>query len=256
MITLFPYTEGLTHENEKIICYWRAFAALSLASCDGANIVKSLVPNEDDSSAVKSEGNASQAASSKAGDDDPGYDDEIFNKSESQNKLIEYGQNTDFELTTKGSSSDSEEATTFTLGMKGNLWWEYDISADGEIDGMAYQLHDDGTCALLDYDSEQEAWVELVHNVGETQFEEMFKSASDYLYPANGYFANEGFEYVGEGSYVGRTVMKFEYHARVSVVSLDHEYYVDKDLGIDLYNYAANSNSEETEWAKIETTSF
>ena len=84
----------------------------------------------------------------------------------------------------------------------------------------------------------------------------MFESVTNYLYVANNYFANEGFASNGTGKYTGRDVLKYKYHRSVATVSVNHEYYIDKDLGINLYQYASTTNLEGTTWAKIETTSF
>ena len=51
-------------------------------------------------------------------------------------------------------------------------------------------------------------------------------------------------------------VLKFKYHFAVGTVSLDHDYYVDKDLGITLYNRASTTSDGDVSWARLETTSF
>ena len=160
-----------------------------------------------------------------------------------------FGKDTGFEITTKATDSDGTDYT-FVLGMKGNIWWQIDESG-----GTGYQLNSD-KCAMLTYDDENQTWSTLIANVGETQFKAMFESVTSYLYKSNAYFANEGFTGNGEGTYAGRNVLKFKYHRAVGTVSVDHEYFVDKDLGISIYQYAETKNDSDVSWAKLETTSF
>ena len=168
---------------------------------------------------------------------------------ESIEKLMAFGKDTGFEITTKATDSDGTDYT-YVLGMKGNIWWLIDESG-----GSGYQLNGD-KCAMLTYDVENQTWSTLIANVGETQFKAMFESLTSYLYKSNAYFANEGFTSNGEGTYARRDVLKFKYHRAVGTVSVDHEYYVDKDLGISIYQYAETRNGSEVSWAKLETTSF
>ena len=213
---------------------------LSLSACDLSGIIRNA--NNDNGDTNENTG----------GDTDDGgsnnYDDSIFDKSESLEKLIAYGKNTGFEITTKATAADGTN-NQITLAMKGNLWWH--IDSDGS--GSGYRL-EDGKCAMLSYD--EGTWSVFISNVGETQFEAMFESVSNYLYKANSYFANEGFTFDSNGKYAGRDVLKFKYERRVASVSVKHDYYVDKDLGISLYQYAETTNESEKDWAKLETTSF
>lgn len=215
--------------------------AFSLTACDLSGLINASGNDNDDESADVG-GNSNSNAGGKS------YDDSIFDESESLEKLIAYGKNTGFEITTKATAADGTNSE-ITLAMKGNLWWHI----DSEGSGSGYRL-EDGKCAMLSYD--EGTWSVFIPNVGETQFEAMFEAMSNYLYKANGYFANEGFTFDSNGKYVGRDVLKFKYERTVASVSVKHDYYVDKDLGISLYQYAETTNESEKDWAKLETTSF
>ena len=217
------------------------FATFSLTACDLSGLINDSGNDNDDESA-----DVGGDSNSKAGGNS--YDDSIFDESESLEKLIAYGKNTGFEITTKATAADGTNYD-ITLAMKGNIWWHI----DGEGSGTGYRL-EDGKCAMLSY--EEGTWSVFIANVGETQFEAMFASMSNYLYKANGYFANEGFTFDSNGKYAGRDVLKFKYERTVASVSVKHNYYVDKDLGISLYQYAETTNESEKDWAKLETTSF
>ena len=213
---------------------------LSLSACDLSGIIRNA-NNDNDDTNENTGGDTDDSGSNN-------YDDSIFDKSESLEKLIAYGKNTGFEITTKATAADGTN-NQITLAMKGNLWWH--IDSDGS--GSGYLL-EDGKCAMLSYD--EGTWSVFISNVGETQFEAMFESVSNYLYKANSYFANEGFTFDSNGKYAGRDVLKFKYERTVASVSVKHDYYVDKDLGISLYQYAETTSDGEKDWAKLETTSF
>lgn len=213
---------------------------LSLSACDLSGIIRNA--NNDNGDTNENTGGDTDDSGSN------NYDDSIFDKSESLEKLIAYGKNTGFEITTKATAADGTN-NQITLAMKGNLWWH--IDSDGS--GSGYRL-EDGKCAMLSYD--EGTWSVFISNVGETQFEAMFESVSNYLYKANSYFANEGFTFDSNGKYAGRYVLKFKYERTVASVSVKHDYYVDKDLGISLYQYAETTSDGEKDWAKLETTSF
>lgn len=217
------------------------FTTFSLTACDLSGLINDSGNDNDDESADV-DGNSNGNAG------DSSYDDSIFDQSESLKKLIAYGKNTGFEITTKATAADGTD-NEITLAMKGNIWWQI----DSEGSGSGYRL-EDGKCAMLSYD--EGSWSVFLPNVGETQFEAMFESMSNYLYKANGYFANEGFTFDSNGKYAGRDVLKFKYERTVASVSVKHDYYVDKDLGISLYQYAETTNESEKDWAKLETTSF
>lgn len=217
------------------------FATFSLTACDLSGLINDSGNDNDDESADVGGNSNSKAGGSS-------YDDSIFDESESLEKLIAYGKNTGFEITTKATAADGTNYD-ITLAMKGNLWWHI----DSEGSGTGYRL-ENGKCAMLSY--EEGSWSVFLPNVGETQFEAMFESMSNYLYKANGYFANEGFTFDSNGKYAGRDVLKFKYERTVASVSVKHDYYVDKDLGISLYQYAETTNESEKDWAKLETTSF
>ena len=215
---------------------------LSLTACDISGLLSQLggdSEEEDDSSEVIN--------NSDGGEED----DDIFDKTESLEKLMAYGKDTGFEIVTVGSESDGTADTTATLGMKGNVWW----LMDDQGYGTAYRL-ENGVCSSLTYDGSTQSWSVLIANVGETQYTEMFASVTDYLYKANNYFANQGFTSDGSGSYAGRSVLKYKYQFSIGTVSIEHDYYVDEELGISLYQYAATTSDGETSWAKLETTSF
>ena len=222
---------------------------LSLSACDLSSIAEKFGGGDGEESSENSGGNSGgngAGSSQQSGGDN----DDIFDKTESIDKLMAFGKDTGFEIVTVGSESDGTANSSFTLGMKGNVWW---IMAEDY--GSAYRL-ENGVCSMLTYDGTTQTWSVLIANVGETQFKEMFASETDYLYKANTYFANEGFASNGSGKYAGRDVLKYKYHRAVGTVSVDHEYYVDKDLGISLYQYGATTSDGDTSWAKLETTSF
>ena len=220
---------------------------LSLTACDLSGLAEKLGGNSDDEETSQ---NSDDNSNGNGVSNNQGDDDSIFDKTESIDKLMAYGKDTGFEIVTVGSESDGTAISSFTFGMKGNVWWIMD-----EGYGSAYRL-ENGVCSMLTYDGTTQTWSVLIANVGETQFKEMFASETDYLYKANTYFANEGFASNGSGKYAGRDVLKYKYHRAVGTVSVDHEYYVDKDLGISLYQYAATTSDGDTSWAKLETTSF
>ena len=220
---------------------------LSLTACDLSSLAEKLVGNSDDEETSQ---NVDDNSNGTGTSNNQGDDDSIFDKTESVDKLMAYGKDTGFEIVTVGSESDGTAISSFTFGMKGNVWWIMD-----EGYGTAYRLEND-VCSMLTYDGTTQTWSVLIANVGETQFKEMFASETDYLYKANTYFANEGFVSNGSGKYAGRDVLKYKYHRAVGTVSVDHEYYVDKDLGISIYQYAATTSDGDTSWAKLETTSF
>lgn len=213
---------------------------LSLSACDLSGIIKNTNNDNDDTN----ENTGGDTGDSGSND----YDDSIFDESESLRKLMAFGKDTGFEITTKATAADGTN-NQITLAMKGNLWWH--IDSDGS--GSGYRL-EDGKCAMLSYD--EGTWSVFIPNVGETQFEAMFESVSNYLYKANSYFANEGFTFDSNGKYAGRDVLKFKYERTVASVSVKHDYYVDKNLGISLYQYAETTSDGEKDWAKLETTSF
>ena len=221
---------------------------LSLTACDLGSLAEKLGGNGDDGETSQ---NAGDNSNGNVNSNNQGDDDSIFDKTESVDKLMAYGKDTGFEIVTVGSESDGTANTSFTLGMKGNAWWL--IDEDGY--GVGYRL-ENNVCSSLTYDSEAKTWSVLIANIGETQYKEMFASQTDYLYKANNYFANEGFASNGSGKYAGRDVLKYKYHRAVATVSIDHEYYVDKELGICIYQYAATTSDGDTSWAKLETTSF
>ena len=221
---------------------------LSLTACDLSSLAEKLGGNGDDGETSQ---NAGDNSNGNVNSNNQGDDDSIFDKTESVDKLMAYGKDTGFEIVTVGSESDGTANTSFTLGMKGNAWWL--IDEDGY--GVGYRL-ENNVCSSLTYDSEAKTWSVLIANIGETQYKEMFASQTDYLYKANNYFANEGFASNGSGKYAGRDVLKYKYHRAVATVSIDHEYYVDKELGICIYQYAATTSDGDTSWAKLETTSF
>ena len=224
---------------------------LSITACDLSSLAEKLGGNGDDGETSQNAGDNSNGNGAGSSQQSGGGDDDsIFDKTESIDKLMAYGKDTGFEIVTVGSESDGTANTSFTLGMKGNVWWIMD-----EGYGSAYRL-ENGVCSMLTYDGTTQTWSVLIANVGETQFKEMFASETDYLYKANTYFANEGFASNGSGKYAGRDVLKYKYHRAVGTVSVDHEYYVDKDLGISIYQYAATTSDGDTSWAKLETTSF
>ncbi len=228
---------------------------LSLTACDLSSLAEKLGGNGDDGETSQNDGETSQNAGDNSNgnvnSNNQGDDDSIFDKTESVDKLMAYGKDTGFEIVTVGSESDGTANTSFTLGMKGNAWW----LIDEEGYGSGYRL-ENNVCSSLTYDSEAKTWSVLIANIGETQYKEMFASMTSYLYKANTYFANEGFASNGSGKYAGRDVLKYKYHRAVATVSVDHEYYVDKDLGISIYQYAATTSDGDTSWAKLETTSF
>lgn len=219
---------------------------ISLSACDIGALVSSLENNASDDISTEEEVERPTSIQSEEGNS---FDDSIFDITESTEKLMAFGKDTGFEITTKATDSDGTDYT-FVLGMKGNIWWTIDESG-----GAGYQLNGD-KCAMLTYDVENQTWSTLIANVGETQFKAMFESLTSYLYKSNSYFANEGFTSNGEGTYARRDVLKFKYHRAVGTVSVDHEYFVDKDLGISIYQYAETRNGSEVAWAKLETTSF
>lgn len=221
---------------------------LSLTACDLGSLAEKLGGNGDDGETSQ---NAGDNSNGNANSNNQGDDDAIFDQTESIDKLMKFGKDTGFEIVTVGSESDGTANTSFTLGMKGNAWWL--IDEDGY--GVGYRL-ENNVCSSLTYDSEAKTWSVLIANIGETQYKEMFASQTDYLYKANNYFANEGFASNGSGKYAGRDVLKYKYHRAVATVSIDHEYYVDKELGICIYQYAATTSDGDTSWAKLETTSF
>ncbi len=221
---------------------------LSLTACDLSALMSNLGGGDGDGDSSQ---NAGDNSNGNANSNNQGDDDSIFDKTESIDKLMAYGKDTGFEIVTVGSESDGTANTSFTLGMKGNAWWL--IDEDGY--GVGYRL-ENNVCSSLTYDSEAKTWSVLIANIGESQYKEMFASQTDYLYKANNYFANEGFASNGSGKYAGRDVLKYKYHRAVATVSIDHEYYVDKELGICIYQYAATTSDGDTSWAKLETTSF
>ena len=223
---------------------------LSLTACDLSSLAEKLGGNGDGEESSENSGGNSGGNGAGSSQQSGGDNDDIFDKTESIDKLMAFGKDTGFEIVTVGSESDGTADSSFTLGMKGNVWWIMD-----EGYGSAYRL-ENGVCSMLTYDGTTQTWSVLIANVGETQFKEMFASETDYLYKSNNYFANEGFVSNGSGKYAGRDVLKYKYHRAVGTVSVDHEYYVDKDLGISLYQYAATTSDGDTSWAKIETTSF
>ena len=216
---------------------------LSLTACDLSGLLSNLGNDDSEESSQNDGDNSSGNVNSSA-------DDSIFDKPESLKKLMAFGKNTGFELKTKATEDDAEGAE-ITLGMKGNVWWTLD--ADGS--GTGYRL-ENNVCSMLSYNSETQSWSVLIANAGETQYEEMFESVSSYFYTANNYFANEGFAANGSGTYAGRNVLKYKYERSVATVSVKHEYYVDKDLGITLYQYAETVSDGQKDWAKVETVSF
>lgn len=224
--------------NKKLLILLPALM-LSLSACN----FKLPVDSEKDE-------DESQEESHGGGQGQSELDDDIFDRPESLRKLMEFGKNTGFEIKTKATENDDEQAEV-TFGMKGNIWWV----EDGTGYGTAYRL-EDGVCSAISYDDESGSWSVLIADVGESQYTEMFDSLSGYLYTANDYFANNGFEANGKGQYAGRSVLKYKYAISVATVSVLHEYYVDEDLGLTLYHYAETVSDGEKSWAKIETTSF
>jgi len=223
---------------------------LSLTACDLNGLLSSIVNEDDDSDADISEDIGDESADESQDEGGNSYDDSIFNKPNSLEKFLAFGENTGFEITYRGSEKDYG-GETIVFGMKGNVWWEMDASGYG----TGYRLQD-GVCSMLSYDSNTQSWSVFVNNVGETQFAEMFKSHADIFYSANEYSSNNGFDADGSGEYAGRDVLKFKYHFTYSTVTLDHEYYLDKDLGITIYNYISTTSDGETDWSKFETLSF
>ena len=215
---------------------------LSLTACDLGNLISNLGGNDDDAS--------DSAADNSSGNVNSSADDSIFDKPESLQKLMAYGKNTGFEIKTKASEKDGSGSEA-TLAMKGNVWWMLDNNGYG----TGYRL-ENNVCSMLSYDSSTETWSVLIANAGETQYTEMFDSLASYLYKANEVFANEGFVANGSGKYAGRDVLKYKYSRSVATVSVQQEYYIDKDLGISLYQYAETSDSSDSNWAKLETISF
>lgn len=236
-------------KTKKFLLVSLLLSTFSLSACDLSGLIShSGNDNDDESSDVGGNSNSDVGGNSNSNAGGNRYDDSIFDESESLRKLIAYGKNTGFEITTRATAADGTDSE-ITLAMKGNLWWHI----DGEGSGGGYRL-EDGKCAMLSY--EEGTWSVFLPNVGETQFEAMFEAMSNYLYKANGYFANEGFTFDSNGKYAGRDVLKFKYERTVGWVSVKHDYYVDKDLGISLYQYAETTNESEKDWAKLETTSF
>ena len=223
--------------NKKLLVLLPALM-LSLSAC---NFKLPSEPAEDDESQEDSNG---------GGQGESEQDDDIFDRPESLQKLMKLGEESGFEIKTKATENDDEYAE-ITFGMKGNIWWITDLSSEG----MAYRL-EDGVCSMISYDVETDTWSVLIADAGESQFTEMFDSVSSYLYEAYDYFANDGFEANGKGQYAGRNVLKYKYYKAVATVSVLHEYYIDEELGIGLYQYAETVSDGEKNWAKIETTSF
>ena len=223
---------------------------LSLAACDLGGLISKAANNDDETSengGGNSMGNAGGNSGAQGGDN---YDDSIFDKPESLKKFMDFGKNTGFEITTKATSSDGADSDVL-FAMKGNTWWMIDDTGYG----TGYRL-DGGKCAMLSYDDSSNSWSVLIADVGVSQYEEMFESLTGFLYKANNDFANDGFAYEGNMQYAGRNTMKFKYSRSVATVSIRHDYYVDAELGISLYEYAETSSDGEKEWAKLETTSF
>lgn len=234
----------------KFILVSLLFATFSLTACDLGGLISKANNDDDDVSendGDKSKGGAGDNSSAQGGDN---YDDSIFDKPESLKKFMDFGKNTGFEITTKATSSDGTDSDVL-FAMKGNTWWMIDDTGYG----TGYRL-DGGKCAMLSYDDTSNSWSVLIADVGESQYEAMFESLSGYLYKANNDFANDGFAYEGNMQYAGRNTMKFKYSRSVATVSIKHDYYVDSELGISLYEYAETSSDGEKEWAKLETTSF
>lgn len=217
---------------------------VSLSACNLSDLMNQLSAGDDESADNDNDNSSGNANNQNS------VDDSIFDKPESLKKLMAFGKNTGFEITTVASENEGGGGT-IVIGMKGNVWWEI----DEEGYGTGYRL-ENGVCSILTYDNDAKTWSVLIANAGETQYATMFESVTNYLYVANNYFANEGFASDGTGKYAGRDVLKYKYHRAVATVSIDHEYYIDKDLGISLYQYAGTTNEDGTSWAKIETTSF
>lgn len=220
---------------------------LSLTACDISSLINNIGNDDDESEDVGDNSNGNGGGKSQ----DAGYDDSVFDKPESLQKLMAYGKNTGFEIKTKATESDGSGASEITLGMKGDIWWMIDDTGYG----TGYRL-ENNVCSMLTYDETAGSWSVLIANAGETQYTEMFDSITSYLYTANDVFANEGFVADGTSKYAGRDVLKFKYSRTVATYSAKHDYYVDKDLGITLYEYAESTSDGETDWVKFETTSF
>ncbi|MBO4703789.1 MAG: hypothetical protein J5617_03065, partial [Bacilli bacterium] len=140
---------------------------LSLTACDLSGLAEKLGGNGDDDETSQ---NAGDNSNDNVNSNNQGDDDSIFDKTESIDKLMAYGKDTGFEIVTVGSESDGTADSSFTLGMKGNVWWIMD-----EGYGSAYRL-ENGVCSMLTYDGTTQTWSVLIANVGETQFKEMFAS--------------------------------------------------------------------------------
>lgn len=223
-------------------------STFSLTACDLAGLMSKAANEGDESSQNAADNSNSNAGGNSGAQGGDNYDDSIFDKPDSLKKLMAFGKNTGFEITTKATSNDGDDGDV-VIAMKGNTWWL--ITEDGS--GTGYRL-ENGKCAMLS--NTEGKWSVLIADVGETQYEAMFESMSSYLYEANTYFANNGFDFDGNIQYAGRNAMKFKYARTVATVSVKHEYYVDADLGISLYQYAETVSGSDKDWAKLETTSF
>ena len=216
---------------------------LCLTACDISSLIPSENGGDDD------ESSQAQDQSQGGGQQGSDIDQSIFDIPESLNKLMAYGKNTGFDIdfVTKETGYDD---TNRKIGMKGDTFWVYDTIWSG------YRLVD-GKCQMLDYDEDNQKWSVLIANIGdESQYNQMFASLTSFLYTANEYSANEGFVSNGEGTYQGRNVYKFKYERKIATYSTSHEYYVDKELGITLYDKATSSSDGDISSVSIEVTSF
>ena len=93
---------------------------LSITACDLSSLAEKLGGNGDDEETSQ---NAGDNSNGNVNSNNQGDDDSIFDKTESIDKLMEFGKNTGFEIVTVGSESDGTADSSFTLGMKGNVWW-------------------------------------------------------------------------------------------------------------------------------------
>ena len=97
---------------------------LSLTACDLSSLANQLGGGDDDDESSE------QAGDNSNGNNQGSDDDAIFDKTESIDKLMAYGKDTGFEIVTSSSESDSASASSFALGMKGNVW------LPGKSDGL------------------------------------------------------------------------------------------------------------------------
>ena len=180
-------------------------------------------------------------------------DQTIFEENK-RDALYQYGKNTGYEISfSVTDTSQSEDAKHYISGYKGNLIWkmEYDTLY------TAYELVDNGSCTMYSYNYELERWSVMGEGNNSNVFENAgFNSSVNRLYSTNQYVKYEGFVEEGTGTYLDRTIHKYNYFQDFGSTTVNYEFYVEEQFGLTCYSKITYNRQDGAYYQEMSVTAI